>query len=80
METTRPRSAPASVDLTWQHLPPNLLTAVQRGHLQLWEAAGLMDCGLLTPEGEYRPLPPVLWAAAEKLWLLECRPTNRRQH
>ena len=67
-------------DLTWQYLPPNLLTAVQQGHLFLWEAVGLMDCGLLTPEGEYRPLPPILWPAAEKLCLLESLPPSLHQH
>lgn len=60
-----------STSLTWQELPAQLLEPVMDGHLALWEAAWLMDEWLLTPEGGSRTLSPELWAAAEKLTLLE---------
>lgn len=68
-----------AANLTYQLLPQWLLKPVLQRHLSLVEATELWD-HYLAGEGEYCLLPAHLWPAAQRLYLAECRPANRRQH
>mgnify|MGYP001389392377 CR=1 FL=1 len=68
-----------SLDLSWQVLPPNLARAVRLQCLTVAEATSLWDHHMQAPLGPSL-LPPHLWPAAERLWLLEVQLQNPRQH
>ena len=63
---------------TWQYLPHWLQWPVFLGVLSLAEAAELWDHTLLSTQ-EWEPLPPHLFSAAERLFLLEA-PTRPTKH
>ena len=67
------------IDLTWKILPPNLARAVRLQCLTVAEAASLWDHNMQAPMG-CSLLPPRLWQAAQKLWLLETSPASLHQH
>ena len=58
-----------SLSATWQRLPTHLFRPLLAGVLTLVEASELWDLALTTPAGEWAPLPPRLWPAAERLAL-----------